>query len=252
MPVVTGQRVVRSGDERLYFRFSLGQIDDLCNVAYSFCVKDEKESLSTRSYHFAVLVEEGLGQPLHLLQGDRSAYAVFKRLTMCFDWSNGLRVYTLAASDQIEGKAVKTIHAQVKEDIALHICSNPFFWQLKRSTTVLVECEAGSYRLIVDRAGLVHQIRYAPHVLGKHIIGMGERFDQVDQQGNTLLLRIVEHFAHQGKNTYLPIPFFMTEEGIGWLSSTRRRLWFDASDGLQLSFETPQKGILSEEWVVTW
>ena len=44
----------------------------------------------------------------------------------------------------------------------------------------------------------------------------GERFDHVNQQGRGSNGRVVEKFTRQGDQTYLPMPFFMTEQHLGW------------------------------------
>ena len=44
----------------------------------------------------------------------------------------------------------------------------------------------------------------------------GERFDRVNQREGGSNGRVVEKFTRQGDQTYLPMPFFMTETGLGW------------------------------------
>ena len=50
----------------------------------------------------------------------------------------------------------------------------------------------------------------------RHILGTGERFDAVDQQGRGSNGRVVEKFTNQGDMAYIPIPFFMTDSDLGW------------------------------------
>ena len=55
----------------------------------------------------------------------------------------------------------------------------------------------------------------------RHIWGTGERFDRVDQMGGETCGQVVEHFTRQGRWTYLPTPFFMTDAGYGYYRDTR-------------------------------
>jgi alpha-D-xyloside xylohydrolase len=279
MPSQVGRRVSSPDDGRLLYVFSLGKMEGLHDVTYRFTATDEEGSVTTKSFGFRVLSEDVLSEPICLLREEYAAYAVFRQLITCLDWSDGLHVRTLSAlpdSSRGEGTEVDAIHEQLDGGLVLHVQKNPFVWELKRYTNSLVRCDGLSYKLLVDRQGLIHRVTYSPSVAGKHVVGLGERFDSVDQKGNQLLCRVVEKFCHQGQNSYIPIPFFFTDQSIGWHSSTRRRLWFDAGEcphpsphlsshqsphssshpspnlpwhlPLRLSFETPHEGVLTEEW----
>lgn len=54
------------------------------------------------------------------------------------------------------------------------------------------------------------------------IFGMGERFDSIDLHNSEVENKVLEKFCHQGSNTYLPMPFFMLEEGLGIFIETER------------------------------
>ena len=248
MPEIAGKRVVRDGDDRWYFRFSLGSFDQLSHVRYRFIVHSENHQATTKDYSFDVLAEETLGEPISLLKNESCAYALFERMIIAFDWSTSLRIYTLARDTEVTGVVVSSITEQVDEETLLVIETAPFFWVVKRYTEIVTGAVRDSYRVFVDGDGSVHRVSYTTKLAYEHLVGLGERFDQVDQKGNELLCRVVEQFTRQDKNSYLPIPFFMTEKGIGWFSSTKHRLWIDARDGLKLTFDTPQRGILTEEW----
>ena len=49
-----------------------------------------------------------------------------------------------------------------------------------------------------------------------YVMGTGERFDAINQKNRSTNGRVVEKFTHQGDQTYLPVPFFFTEQGLGW------------------------------------
>lgn len=248
MPEISGERVVRDGDGRLYFRFSLGSFKQCSHIQYRFTVQSENQQATSKDYSFNVLSEETLGAPISLLKGDSCAYAVFERIIIAFDWSSSLRIYILSRDAEVKGTATDSIRENLNEETSLIIETTPFSWQVKRYTETVTAAKGDSYRILVDGEGAVHQVSYTSELTFEHLVGLGERFDTVDQKGNDLLCRVVEHFTRQGKNSYLPIPFFLTEKELGWFSSAKHRLWIDATDGLRLTFDTPQGGILTEEW----
>ncbi|NMB01263.1 MAG: hypothetical protein GX971_07070 [Firmicutes bacterium] len=249
MPAITGERVENDEADRMFFRFALGSFDQLAQVSYRFIVQSEDEQVTSKDYAFPILAEENLGEPISLLKRDFGAYVVFERLIIAFDWSNSLRIYSLARDTEVSGEVVSSVTEQLDDDTLLVIEGKPFSWLVKRYTGEIRTGAMGdSYRLVVDREGLVYRISYASRLAYEHLVGLGERFDKVDQKGNKVFCRVVEHFTRQGENSYLPIPFFMTETGIGWFSSTKHRLWIDVRDGLTLTFDTPQRGAFTEEW----
>ena len=77
-------------------------------------------------------------------------------------------------------------------------------------------CEAVGYELWRDCRGNVLKTGLKLRLHSRHILGTGERFDAVDQFGLGGNGWVVDHFTHQGTQTYLPVPFFITDSGFGW------------------------------------
>jgi 1,3-alpha-isomaltosidase len=80
----------------------------------------------------------------------------------------------------------------------------------------------------------VHRVRFGLRLdRGQRVIGLGERYDRLDQRGNRLDVRVYEPYKRQwdGSRTYLPMPFFIAAGGSepGWAAwvATSRRVWFD-------------------------
>ncbi len=60
--------------------------------------------------------------------------------------------------------------------------------------------------------------------------GLGERFNQLNQRGQTLDVRVYEQYKNHGKKTYMPIPFLLSSQGYGvWVQSSRW-MQFDLAD----------------------
>ncbi|MGA4506465.1 TIM-barrel domain-containing protein [Propionibacteriaceae bacterium G1746] len=69
----------------------------------------------------------------------------------------------------------------------------------------------------------------------EHVVGFGERYDQVDQRGHRLDAVVFEQYKAQGKHhrTYLPMPWaqVISESGQAWGFHvvTSRRTWYDVA-----------------------
>jgi len=62
---------------------------------------------------------------------------------------------------------------------------------------------------------------------GEAFYGFGERFNALDQRGNTLDNRVYGQYTGQGKRSYIPMPFFLSSRGYGLWLKTDRQAWFD-------------------------
>lgn len=57
--------------------------------------------------------------------------------------------------------------------------------------------------------------------------GTGERFNTINQKGRKCINQVKEQFCNQGDNTYLSIPFFITDAGFGVFVDTKIVSEFD-------------------------
>lgn len=83
-----------------------------------------------------------------------------------------------------------------------------------------IDCEPVSFGISVERRTDCTCVRITCRYM--HVFGMGERFDILDQAGQTTEVRVQEKFTRQGKLTYLPVPFFFTDSGLGIYIDTCR------------------------------
>lgn len=74
---------------------------------------------------------------------------------------------------------------------------------------------------------------------GERYVGFGERFNAVDQRGNIVLNRVFEQYKDQRLKSYLPMPFFMTNNRWGLYVDTDHLVEFDLASRL------------SDQWRVT-
>ena len=62
--------------------------------------------------------------------------------------------------------------------------------------------------------------------------GMGEKFNGLNQKGNTVVNQVIEHFCHQGEYTYLTAPFFVTDTGLGIYIETDKKTVFSFQENI--------------------
>jgi alpha-glucosidase (family GH31 glycosyl hydrolase) len=61
--------------------------------------------------------------------------------------------------------------------------------------------------------------------------GFGERFNDFNQRGNRLDIRVYDQYKNQGLRTYIPVPFFLSSQGYGQYLHTNRYVIYDLDAG---------------------
>jgi len=113
-----------------------------------------------------------------------------------------------------------------------------------KNNEVLLE-EARPFTILISEAGSAYELRrYIRSENDAVYIGLGERFNDLNQAGKCLDTRVFEQYRQQGDKTYIPIPFFLSSSGYGWFQNMSRRAVFDfpasASQPLTITQETGQ------------
>ncbi|PIE81449.1 MAG: hypothetical protein CSA11_03675 [Chloroflexi bacterium] len=75
----------------------------------------------------------------------------------------------------------------------------------------------------------------------EHFYGFGERFNALNQRGQSLDVRVYEQYKNHGRRTYLPMPLFISSKGYGLLVQSKRHSIFD------LAHEDPYSWTLKAE-----
>ena len=196
-----------AGDGRFY-TFALGAFAAGETVAYQIATGDE----ATPWHHFAVHTLQHIGKPLAVHRaGDALVVALAQDVSLTLTGGQSL---TMALRQQAaKGDAVASATLALPFDFTLEATMD-CIWILKRLSEPICTCV--SYTLRRDPAGRVAAVTLAMRMAAGHVLGTGERFDSVDMLGHATNGRVVERFTHQGGDTYIPIPFFMTDKGLGW------------------------------------
>lgn len=191
-----------------FYAFKLGAFDALQTVQYQFSTASEH----TQWFSFEVTALENVNVPLGLYRdGDalRVALCADVSLTITVDNTLSLSLLQKAAV----GETVDAATLALPGDFSLTLDSD-FIWKLNRLSEPICTCTGFTLRR--NGQGRVVQATMRMAFGCEHVFGLGERFEAVDLIGRSVNGRVVEKFTHQEENTYLPMPFFLTEKGFGW------------------------------------
>lgn len=195
-------------DDQRYYSFSLGAFDHPQTVRYRFLTGLEQ----TRWFSFDVVSEERIETPLALSRvGDAVQVALCEDATLTVEGGDTLRL-TLSQAPH-GGELCDTATLPLPQGFSI-TCGRNCIWSLNRLSVPVAHCLG--YTLRRNARGRVVWAGLRLSLTARHIMGTGERFHAVDQTGSHATGRVVEKFTHQGEQAYLPVPFFMTEQGLGW------------------------------------
>jgi alpha-D-xyloside xylohydrolase len=78
----------------------------------------------------------------------------------------------------------------------------------------------------------------------KHVYGLGEKFDDINQKGHTCINQVEEKFCNQGDKTYCSVPFFFTDCGWGLFVETDCVTSFEFGDEIRIQFPAKDNAFL--------
>jgi hypothetical protein len=242
MPVLTGLPMGNN-----CYRFSLGAFDKLSSVSYRFSAGNDM----TRAFSFYVLKEVILSSPIQVLRLGNALKARFAhQITLELDWEKGITLRLFREEKEPCGQSFQSFSEPVGEDYELSAQASPFICLLKRLSKPVFQVDL-PIAVRVDGKCSVHFVSQPFLLPGKAVYGLGEKFNGVNQKGKRVLCRVVEKFTHQGEQTYLPIPFFFTEKGIGCLCNTSHDVEMDFTKEAKITQPTPAGGLLTELCLLT-
>ncbi|MEG2949310.1 MAG: glycoside hydrolase family 31 protein [Clostridia bacterium] len=211
--------------------FTLGSFCFGTHITYY--LKTAKEQ--TPVYSFEVQKMLRFEHPLKLLKQGAQVHMVFERFVMTA--KTECHCLSLQAhTGMVSGEECEAAELALPNGFMLSFTKSNFILQLKRlSQTVL---QAKSYEIREKANGKITQITLNGALKVDYIWGTGERFDAVNQKGGHTNGRVVEKFTHQGEQSYLPIPFFMTEQGFGLYHKGSIPTAMNFCDGFTMTQET--------------
>ena len=108
----------------------------------------------------------------------------------------------------------------------VEVLKEPFEFCIRdnnHNTFIGSNCAFGEFlSVIFDSDDNVKSLKLNLKASNSFFYGLGERFDSLDQSGKTTDMNVIEQFGVQNENSYMPVPFFITEKNYGiYINSTR-------------------------------
>lgn len=214
-----------------HMRFVLGTFALDARVRYRFLTAGE----ASRVFAFSPEQERVLSRPRAILRDGGALHAVFEGFAVTFTRQAGaLRIET--HTDRVSGTRCDHAQWRLSDGFLLRLSDSVPFCVLKRLSYSVARIESYTVRLRGD--GSIVQLSLNGSLSARYIWGTGERFDEVNRRGHGSNGRVVEKFTRQGEQTYLPIPFFMTESGLGWFRDSSIPVEMRFDDGFSITQRT--------------
>lgn len=189
------------------FRFDLGAYSDSVDLTYY--IKSGQET--TRKYVCHVCREENYTSFAEIYKDGDTHYGVLdKGLCVVFDYGKHIKVCCKQMLPK--GRPVEKL-----DENSLDLDNSRLWNILENGKTIL---KAKYVRVLFDANGIVRQSVLGLKTEYNNIFGTGERFDTVNQKGRFTSGLVEERCFYQEEVTYIPIPFFFTEKGVGFYSNS--------------------------------
>lgn len=236
----------RVGDR--FWRFELGRFEWGDDVRYRFQTPVEM----TREYAFEPELERDAGEPTGLLEVESGLFCqVYEDFHILYRTGQTLEIL-LEQGESSVGTARDEIEAELPEGHRLCLAGNKKGWLLKRfgyQDKGMVIASADDYTLRMAKDGRIVAVDQRGQLEGKHVWGTGERYHTVDMRNSTSNGTVTEKFTQQGDQTYLPVPFFMTETGVGCWRDSSIPATLDFREGLRVSQRTQGETLTRDVWL---
>lgn len=217
----------------VYVTFEMIIPEKLTAVKYYFTGQDEQEKITSKIYEFDI-VQWQKCQFDHITKSNLEWFVAL---------TTGSRTHWL--SFQIRDKWIEfelknnrqesEQYQNVNEGDTLNL-SNSYKIEYRQGQGIKIYRQRESIafyplelEVLTNRRGDIYQIKQHLRIKAKAIWGLGEKFDAVNQIGKAPLAHVVEHYTNQQEKTYLPIPFFYSDNYFGYLHKGTCSVRFDFS-----------------------
>lgn len=243
----TEGRWERDAQGRSYWHVELSPFDYRERVTYRLHARQGKRHVSTEDFSFVAAgwspvkeVTRYRVAPQHLvLEGEASDPGLRPSVAICFSTPYMLHVRLTALGPSLPEDTDCCVPFRVTEEtderiilttekLECRLCLHPVRLEVYKidGTPLLLEAEAMTWLMGESNRPLrVRQTFASPSDEG--FFGFGERYNALDQRGNTLDVRVFDQYKGQGKRAYLPVPFFLSSRGYGLYLATNRHVAYD-------------------------
>ena len=158
---------------------------------------------------------------------------------------------TVVQGDPPSGRRIREATVELPEGYRMTLTGNKKGCLLKRLSLQQEAClvlSIDDFLLESGETGGITWIRQQGQLYAKHIWGTGERYHAVDLRGSFSSGMVTEKFTQQGDQTYMPIPFFMTERQLGCFVDSSVPVGMHFQDDFSLEKKVRENTLLREIW----
>ena len=225
-----------------HMAFQIGPFTESQLIRYRFRSADEE----TETYEMNVVTEERYIRPQSIVK-EEDGISIWIARDICCRIKCG-RELLISFSQQISDLTENDERSEYVSESGIRIRSDAeCMCRISINDAILALKMVTVWR---NCTGKIVRIRQEYCSSQTYVIGTGERFDAVDQQGKHTNGNVTEHFTHQGDQTYLPVPFFMTEQGWGCLCDSAVPVSIDFADGSIVMTRETEETTLAEDRIL--
>ena len=241
----TGERFVQNrAIQPGHYAFELGSFECLQRVSYQFITTEEVSPV----FDFDVVAKDCVTRPLYVHKAGNDGWYVglTESERLHIDTQNGLTMTVERAEDRI-ATAVKHLECDV-DAVTLRV-DDEYLCHVQQGENLLMSLKNVTiWRNVLGEPIKISHCYWVNHPM---ILGTGERFDTVNQQGKGMNGCVTEKFTHQGEQTYLPVPFFLTNQQWGWYAKSDIPVEM-RFDGAEITMTRETEGeVLSQDYLLT-
>ena len=244
-PPVTGRRVVDYLAKKEFVEFELGRFKDKDQIEYWIEVEFKEKLYSSPSYSFFVGCRDALSVVktvefhknhvmMEFLEVGRNRPMVYFTFTNgALKIINSLTPLDLSGQGQVSFQRVDEEQYIYQDNLTgyqVEIFKHPFCYIVKdKNGSVVLESysEALDYWEWVDDFAGQKNYTLRFKTATRKYYGFGERYDRLNQKGTVKDICVYNQYLDQTEETYIPIPFFIAENGYGMFLNTSQYLSFD-------------------------
>lgn len=206
-----------------YYTFSFSCPSSLDAVEYVFTARDHGNIEESSTFRFSPVRKITLQKPYDVIQADDAIRFRYNVENVEYEWGvekgegSAFRHYLNVYLTKYTGQNVRIRNINADKSCLIPKMDENSIALFQEDGETLMALLPSNIDLWVDQAGNVYELQESFNVSGSEVYGLGEKFDGVNQLGKAPLSVVAEQYAHQQDKTYFPIPFFYTEQGIGFL-----------------------------------